>query len=88
MIGHMAGIKANKRSDFLALYFGCHAFFQNTALFEFDNHQIQKALQEFAPKFIILMVMAHTHNHLHIVVRYNFFSKSINFYRFTFSLST
>ena len=32
------------------------------------------ALQEFAPKFIILMVCVNIHNHLHIVVRHNFYN--------------
>ena len=35
-------------------------------------NQFLSALQEFAPKFIILMVCVNIHNHLHIVVRYNF----------------
>ena len=34
------------------------------------RHQ-KPALQEFAPKFIILMVCVNIHNHLSVVVRYN-----------------
>ena len=45
--------------------------FQSSFFYCFESHNLWP-LQEFAPKFIILMVGADTHNHLRVVVRYNF----------------